>query len=290
MTYNGEVYINVNSIAGALNKTVVTDVKNNSINITDSVTEEKVGTVDELIKVIGSNRSIILKGGSYVLDKGLEIKNVSNLAISAEKGTTVNILARKDADNVMSFINSDHITVSGIKISHIPAGSGYCTGGMLGFTDCTNVKLTGMDLDGYGKEGLNLNNVDTFDFSGSTVSDCTNDILTVQGSTDISFENSVFSNNTNVNKDDFINVLNSSNVVFNDCDISDNKYPGDKSDNFFAQYAIFNSYLNLDVSINDTSVNNNDAGYFVNALDAVKFSNVTSKGNDFRLMDARAPS
>ncbi|MBR1565798.1 MAG: right-handed parallel beta-helix repeat-containing protein [Oscillospiraceae bacterium] len=152
----------------------------------------EAATVDELLKAIAPNTLITLTGRSYdltraqgygiygsqyyswnpVYDDGweLEIDDVQNLTIrAAQEGTEIVTVPRYAC--VLKFDNCADVTLSGFTAGHTD-GPGYCTGAVLGMTDCRDMTVENCDLYGCGTYGLELSHCRGINAIGTVIRDC----------------------------------------------------------------------------------------------------------------------
>ena len=140
----------------------------------------EVTTIDEFLAAIGPDRTIILDGKEFDLSAAsnygtvggeyyywedcydgpqLVIENVSGLEIRAKtddpKATTLSAVPRYA--NVLTFRNCDGLQVAGFTAGHTKE-QGSCSGGVLGFSNCSNVRTENMRLYGCGILGIQTSN------------------------------------------------------------------------------------------------------------------------------------
>lgn len=163
---------------------------------TDGTSVFHVKTMDEFLAAIGSDTTIFLDAELFRLDKAsdygafgtgnyywseeydgpqLTISGVKNLRIigGTEK---CEIQAVPRYANVLSFYDCEDIVLSGFIAGHVEAG--YCTGGVLYFENCKNIKIDECHLYGcgivgiwtYGCAGLTVSDTEIYDCSGNAVS------------------------------------------------------------------------------------------------------------------------
>ena len=153
-----------------------------------------VTTIDELLAAIGPDRTIVLDGELFDLSTAsnygsvggeyyfwnqsydgpeLVIKNVSGLSIRANsddpKATTLAAIPRYA--NVLNFENCDDIVLIGFTAGHTKE-PGSCSGGVLNFRNCNNVRTDGMRLYGCGILGIQASNCTTMSFMRTEIYEC----------------------------------------------------------------------------------------------------------------------
>lgn len=156
--------------------------------------EIRVSTVDEFLKAIGPERTIVLdaelfdlstaanygsKGGEYYYWKqnfdgpSLVIKDVKGLTIKAAsdapRETTVSAVPRY-AD-VLSFVDCDDITLSGFTAGHTKE-PGSCSGGVVFLENCTGVRVERCRLYGCGILGLQARNCKDLQIDSTNIYEC----------------------------------------------------------------------------------------------------------------------
>jgi hypothetical protein len=143
----------------------------------DNIPEESiiVRTVDEFIAAIGSDRVIQLPDGEFNLtaassyggDTGSEfvrwknigdgseliIHDVENLYVVGHGKGMTEIVTEPRYANVLSFENCAGVNLISFTAGHTVL-PGYCTGGVLSFSGCDSMVVTGCDLYGCGTLGV----------------------------------------------------------------------------------------------------------------------------------------
>ncbi|HOV26333.1 MAG TPA: stalk domain-containing protein [Pseudobacteroides sp.] len=306
--YNGTTYLPIRAVSEALGKTVSWDGETNSVyvgnkpeqeaNETKEVKDAKevtVGTSEELVKEIGSNKKILLKPGIYNLSKikqtysedkhvfwqkvldgnELVVKDVFNLTIEGIGEEPSQILIEPRYAYVLSFINAENIKINNIKAGHTEEGT--CSGGVYRFINSADIEINKSELYGCGTEGLNIEGVEKLTFADSKIYDCTYNIMTVKNCKDIKFINSSFVENREF---DLINVDNSGNILFDKCSITNNYTAYEPIYDFF-DYSLFNVNLSKNVIVRDSKINKNKCVYLAKDKDSVVFENTDISGNTF---------
>ncbi|MHB8280260.1 MAG: right-handed parallel beta-helix repeat-containing protein [Candidatus Humimicrobiaceae bacterium] len=246
----------------------------------------------EFIKSIGSNREIILTPKKYDLSnfdylrrepifhekvfdgKELIIKNIENLTIISNEEKS-EILVCDTYANVLTFRDSSNIALKNVIFGHSNK-PGECLGGVLKFEKCSNVIINDSILFGSGTEGLSLYNVDNFNFSNSTIKNCTQGIMSIAESRNVNFRNSFFENNQialyGVAISDF------SFVEFIDCKFIDN-YSWDESD--LIKNELISTSINSDVLIKNSQIIKNYVDSLIEEPRLLNLENVIIEGNKF---------
>lgn len=250
-----------------------------------------VSTPLELINAIGPDRTLQLKTGvfelpsrkinfsnKYVLQQKVNdgyqivIRNVKNLTISGLGEKPVKILAKPRYAYIFAFSNSNRITMNNIEAGHTPGESG-CITGVFSFEKCGNIEIHNSILFGCGSEGINLKEVDGFQFKNSFIQQCTFGIMTIESSRNCVFENATFRQNQGWY---LINLDHSANISFSKCQINDNKAEG-------SDYSsIFDVSDSENISVNDCTVQNNMAEWFIFKSSGLQVKNTPLDDNTFK--------
>ena len=211
------------------------------------------GSTYNLSKVLNvSNPSIKMTheydGAEYV------ITNVNNLIIEPKNGVSPTLLVEPRYSNVLPFENCNNITIKGITAGHT-IEKGYCVGGVIFLNNTSDVTIDNCKLYGCGTYGISGNKVSNISAINTEIYECTYGIVEFYYSKNINLKScilrdseqfSMFSiyNCENVkisdskisgNKSDemfsFISSTESSNVIFENCNFSNNNYKNFKSGN-----------------------------------------------------------
>lgn len=192
-------------------------------------------TANEFSDAIGSNRVLELQGKDYLLSKvankyreyvdleerhdgkSLVIKGVNEIRLIGHKESKTRLVVNPRYVDVLRFIDCENISIKNLTMGHEP--SGYCTGAVITFENCSRVKIEDCDLFGCGTQGIQLNNVNHFIFSRSIIRDCTYGILSLRNSSDIRFQNSRFIDNEMFYG---FSVSHSRDISISNCSISSN--------------------------------------------------------------------
>jgi Right handed beta helix region len=172
----------------------------------------EVATAAELLDAIGSDRTLRLKAGTYVLSevpdkfmehvvwktvfdgKSITIKGVKRLTIIGPKDRSAKLLVRPQYAFVLEFKNCEKLRLENLVLGHAPKKGG-CQRGVLGFKNVRGANVTNCDLFGCGTEGLTLADVSDFVFSKSKIRDCSYGIMTLKDCKRLSFADSQFTGN-----------------------------------------------------------------------------------------------
>ena len=225
------------------------DLLNNIKSNTRIVLTGKTYNLTEVLNV--TNPSIMMTheydGVEYV------ITNVNNLIIESKNGVSATLLVEPRYSNVLPFKNCKNIIIKGITAGHTTE-KGYCVGGVINLVDTSDVTIENCKLYGCGTYGIICDKASNVTALNTEIYDCTYGLVDFSNSKNInlkscilrdSSEFSMFSiyNCENVkisdskisgNKTDgmfsFISSQDSSNVIFENCNFSNNSYKNFSSD------------------------------------------------------------
>ena len=220
-----------------------------------------VSNVDELLAAIAPNTVICLDEGEYDLstafDYGLPggtyykweiefdgpqliIEGVDRLSIIGAGADRTTLFAVPRYANVLTFSNCSNICVEGLTAGHTTE-PGYCTGGVLCLSDCTDTVIKGCDLFGCGIMGIQAFNCERLDVSDTVIRECSEGAVQITNCADSTFSGCVIRECGDYN----ICIGDCRNVRFTNCEID-----GEKYDDFFRVYDV------LDVLTKKTQVKN----------------------------------
>lgn len=159
-------------------------------------TEINVKTMDEFLSALGSDRTIVLNGTSFITAQAsdhyeiggdnefyhwcltpdgseLIIHNVKNLTIKAKNSdpSATKFEAIPCEANVLSFASCENITLTGFTAGHTKTKAS-CGGGVLYFDDCRNIKVDKMHLYGCGNEGIEADKCTGIDIINTEIFKC----------------------------------------------------------------------------------------------------------------------
>ena len=170
--------------------------------------EVEAATVDEFLKAIAPDTTILLTGQSYdltraqgygvygskyygwneVYDGGweLEIDKVQNLPVRAANEKAEIVTVPRYAC-VLKFVDCENVALEGFTAGHTD-GPGFCTGAVLNMTDCMWMSVKDCDLYGCGTYGLELERSREVRAEGTTIRDCSYGALYASNSCGISLD------------------------------------------------------------------------------------------------------
>lgn len=171
-----------------------------------------VDDLRQLIAAIGSDRTIDLVGGPYVLtagdDKGdfptnphvrfdtewgterMIVEGVRNLHVRAV-GAPVHVLSRSPSD-VLVLLDCTGIVLEGLVLGHVEGLALHCVAPVLRCTKSRDVTLTGCELFGCGTEAVVADTVENFRLDRCDVHTCRHGVLVFENARKLSFRGTLF--------------------------------------------------------------------------------------------------
>ena len=255
--YGGTTYLPVRAISEALGQEVTWDGENSRIYIGElplelsflaldnlisenkdkKIEEVTVSTVNELVSELGSNKKINLKAGVYDLSKcsieatdavywtavddgmQLNINGIVNMTLTGDTKGVTEIITDTNFAEVLYFENCGNITIENIKAGHTPQEY-ECDAGVFEFLDSKKITVNNCYLYGCGSIGISLWSVSGFECNDTIITDCSLRGVNISRSTDVVFNNTKITENRAYA--DAILIYNNSDAVFNNCEISGN--------------------------------------------------------------------
>ena len=194
-----------------------------------------VRTAREFIAALGSNRTIRLEPGVYNLFhvlryQELSLSEVQNLTIQGIGKEPSEIVTDSRDGFVLLFEHSSNISISNIVAGHTDGAD--CAAGVFSFRYSSNIKIDNTHMYGCGTVGLEI--IDTTDMSvkNSSIYECSQHIIDIRSSKNISFENCVFRNNEGFH---LLEIVNSSNITIDKSEFRENVHHWDGYSFFFMQ-------------------------------------------------------
>ena len=262
--------------------------------IVDSITTVNVSTAAELLNAIAPNTRVILSSGTYNVSlvniasvnndyvswetvyDGTEVivTGVKNCIISGSVGAeSTSVVVEPRYADVLSFSDCFNISIDNLTIGHTTE-PGYCTGGVLNFSDSENVGIESCVLYGCGTLGIIANEVNGLTVSDTEIKDCTYGIMSVSASSSLSFENC-----------SFYDCVGYTMMTFDNCD--DVSFDGCLIKNNFAGTGWGDSLIFLSVcdtvTVTDCTISDNSMDYMIKVFNcnAVSFNDNTIEDNTF---------
>lgn len=268
-------------------KTIATGLSGICIAISAYAVEIRVKSTEQLLREIGPDKTLVLEAGDYVLSqmavmpgtnpyiewrdsydgKELWISGVNNLAIRGEG--KVKILTHPRYSFVMSFSGCNNIVFENITAGHTQ--SGYCTGGVFLFEQCSDVMINNCILFGSGTVGIYLDGTKSFVMQGGMINNCTYGLGTINNSQNVSFLKTGFYSTGEFN---LFNITASQQVTFSQCTFKNN---------FNGQYFPYFFYVieSQNISITRCTFTDNKVQQFTNKSGVFTISDCRFKKNTF---------
>ncbi len=235
-----------------------------------------VTNTEEFLNAIGSNKTIVLKEGTYNLsdfeDKGSsqvtwlddydgkqpKISEVSNLKLTG-KGN-VRILVKPRYTWVFILESCKNVSMENITFGHTEGG--YCSGGVIDLEYCENIKMTNCKLFGSGTYGIQMNYCRNVEVTGCDVYKCTYGLLILNYSKYIQFTKTRF---RETGEFDLISIEDCDTVNFKSCVFEKNTagaYFFVIDNNYGYEYEI--AAQSTGITINTCTFRDNDVTQFSN--------------------------
>ncbi len=152
--------------------------------------------VQRLIDEAEDNGLVQVPTGRYVLPKGLTVTNRKGLRIVFKKGAA--ILVDDVTQNVVSIIDSEHISIENAKLGHLtPLAEYECHGNVVDVRDSTNVRIQSCDINGCGAVGVFARGSSGIVVEGSHVHRNTFNAFYLHGCRGVRIERNVVEHNAN---------------------------------------------------------------------------------------------
>jgi hypothetical protein len=172
----------------------------------------QVEDLRQLVAAIGSDRTIELVGGPFVLaagdakgafpanehvvfedEDGLErmtVRGVKNLHVRAV-GSPVRVLSRSPSD-VLVLNGCEGVVLEGLVLGHVEGLETYCVAPVLRCEQTKDLVLRGCELFGCGTEAVVAKGVERVRMEGCDVHTCRNGVLVFEDARDLAFRATVF--------------------------------------------------------------------------------------------------
>lgn len=239
MVYNigGSNYFKLRELGDVLGFGVDYDAAANAVILKSAVTV-KVSTAADLLNAIAPNTRIVLAAGAYDLSSAnisevsnnyvswetvydgtqVVITGVKNCMISGAGAASTSVVVKPRYANVLNFSACANITIDNLTIGHT-IEPGYCTGGVLRFSDSKNIGIESCVMYGCGTYGIIMEKVNGLTVRDTDIKECTYGIMTATASSSLLFENSNFYDCIGYT---MIALDNCDKVDFNTCSIKNN--------------------------------------------------------------------
>lgn len=202
-----------------------------------------VGTVDEFLTAIGSNRVISLEKGVYDLNSAhsyggtgsdcwywqetydgyeLVIGNVKGLSILGDSFGKTELITSPRYANVVKIEDSSDVTISGITLGH-SIEPGLCSGGVIYLENCEDVVLDEAYLYGCGIIGLQADNCRRVTLDSCHIYDCSYSAVQAYACSELLLTDCRIHNNGSDFFGALFQVENSRGFALVNCDIYENE-------------------------------------------------------------------
>ena len=250
-----------------------------------------VKNTKDLLKAIGSNRTIILENGSYDFSElsneygeffgyqdvydGYElwINNVKNLTIKGKNpGRKAELITKPAYGNVIVFNSCDNIKIENIEAGH-GAVRGSCVGGVFKFSKSNNITINNSLLYGSGIEGITTSSVNGLTCTNTVIRGCTYGVMTLEDTENVLFDGCEMYENKEY---ELFNFNNCSKVKFRNTVISHN-YTIMES---YGDYALFSfNGGSSPIELENCVIKYNSCNYLSKRGSMVKMKNCERRGN-----------
>ncbi len=197
-------------------------------------------SVADILKNIGSDRTITIGAGKYDFSQGSEesgeffayeevyngkelvISNVKNLTIRGEGIGKTELVTLPTYGNVIVFKNCVNITIENLTAGHGPKGE--CVGGVFKFDNTSVMNLKNLDLYGSGINGLQGENSHGLTAEMVTIRECTYNLMQFTRCSSLNFKYCSFKDTQEF---DLVDLNGCEMVYFNNCTFTNNSNPKD---------------------------------------------------------------
>ena len=246
--------------------------------------EISVSTVEDFLKAIGSNRTIILQKGSYVLSdftemegenfffqehfngKELVLHGITNLTIRGTGNHDSHLLTEPTYGQVIIFQDASEIRLENLKAGH-GENKGECVGGVFSFKRCKDIAVENCMLYGSGTEGITAEDCKGLAVQNTAIYGCTYSICSLMACKNVSFTDCKLYENVEF---EMVNASNSKGIVFKDCKFSKNR-----AGNASTDYSFFNLSASS-VSLDHCTLLDNEAAKLCNEPKKLKMKACTA--------------
>jgi hypothetical protein len=253
--------------------------------------EISVSTTEEFLKAIGSNRTIILQKGNYLLSdftemegenfffqehfngKELVLQGITNLTIRGTGNHDSHLLTEPTYGQVIIFQDASEIRLENLKAGH-GENKGECVGGVFLFKRCSGVQVRNSLLYGSGTEGITAEDCKDLTIQGSSIYGCTYGICTLTACKKVSFLDCKMYDNVEF---EMVNVSACKAVTFKDCSFSKNR-AGDAS----TDYSFFNVAKSSPIALDHCTLLDNQAAHLCNAPKLLNMKACTAPKSQWR--------
>ena len=261
-----------------------------------------VDNADEFVNAIGSNKTIQLKGTTiytselspskkgtyYYMEETYEgsglfqliITGVSNLKIIGQGVKQVEIIAKPEQGNVITFLNSNNVHLENLDIGHGP-NKGACNGGVVYVSSCKNFSIEKCIMFGSGTVGLTGHSVENLNCKNSIIRGCSVSIMDIVNCNDAKFENCEFTENE-TEWGNLFTISNCIGVKFSSCNITKNLTKILEGYEDWMKKSVFEITKSMNIILSKCSIKHNASDYLCNKPNAFELEGTTMENNEFR--------
>ena len=189
---------NVKEFLKALdNNRVITIAKNTRLNLSEVIEDRQLSLESNLVWVEDDyDHSSLSQYSTAASDfetdgRMLTLMNLRNLTIVGEKNAEIVVTPRYA--NVLNFEKCNNITIKNLTLGH--TDEGYCTGGVIGMSDCEDITIEDCDLYGCGTYGIEASRSRGIEMKRSIIRDCSYGIMELRSCKFVNFEKCDFIRN-----------------------------------------------------------------------------------------------
>lgn len=208
----------------------------------------------------------------------LIITGVKNLKIIGIGKKPVEINARPEEGDVITFQNCSNITLENVDIGHGPTKGG-CNGGVLNFTNCKDIFINNSILYGSGTFGIYAQDVENLKCNNTIIRGCSRNIIVFENCNYSSFIDCQLTENE-TSYGDLINIDNCIGLNFNNCDITRN-ITSITGEDLWNQYSLFSVNKSMNIKLTNCSIKNNACDFLANRPNTFELINTTLENNKF---------
>jgi hypothetical protein len=255
-----------------------------------------VSSFEALYKNLGSNRTIRLTNDitlpeewadrsnvNLELHFGLIVRGLSNLKILGGGEKPSKIIQPNRLYKVMEMYKCENVVFENIEAGHEPE-KGSCNASVLVFNECKDIFIRNSILYGSGYEGITSYKSTNLNCRGTTIKECSFQILSLSQSENVRFLECTFTDNGEPHGAGKIYLAGTDRLLFDKCTFSNNAaYTGEVTEDPF-----FKMEDCLDVYLNECTFSNNKARYLVLRAKDLHLVNVKFENNTWEKAEEKA--
>ncbi len=245
----------------------------------------QVNTVKEFYNAFGSNRRIEITANKLILSEldeynpetggynGYEfvIAALDNVIIAGANPEPTRLILNQGYGNVLTLSSMNKIALINLVLGH-ENGTDECEeSSVISIINSKDIFIKECDLFGCGNIGLELYETKNLIFENSIIRECTYRIISAEKSNNITFEKSIFRNNTSFHQ---FNFYDCNDISFNTCEIYENN-TGYVEGQGYVESGLFYLNENSAVDVTNCLIVDNLNPYYV-----LGEGELTGSGND----------